>query len=259
MFGDAFFRFLAEVVPAKRLAALIAEAREDRCDRETAHPVLDTRFGDQVHRLLVFGEEIALGLALPDRPAQMPAVDDGEVVSIYDMFLTMPRSERIGALREMPSATKVALWHHHLTNMEAEHPELSPEQRRIIEDFRTLLTPDAYDLSQSDPRFKSVVESPLEDIRRRAVAAFPHDLLIAVFLDMRPRDSSRPRATTSASLHPSPANISACTCSRDHDDCFYWEGPGSYCSLGCLWTKSWGCGPGFLFRCDGYCTPPDPT
>ncbi len=192
-----------------------------------------------------------------DGPAQRPAVDDGEVVSVYDMLLSMPRRERLGAFREMPSATKAALWRHHLTKMEVEHPELSPEQRRIIEDFSSLLTPDVYNLSPSDPHFKSVVDNPLEDIRRRAWAAFPRDLLIAVFLDMRPRDSSRPRATTSTSLHPSPANISSCDCSRDHDDCFFWEGSGSYCSLGCYWTSSWGCGPGWLFRCDGYCTPPD--
>lgn len=190
-------------------------------------------------------------------PAQRPAVDDGEVVSVYDMLLPMPRSERIGAFREMPSATKAALWRYHLTKIEAEHPELSPEQRQIIEDFRSLLTPDVYNLLPSDPHFKSVVENPLEDIRRRAVAVFPRDLMIAIFLDMQPRDSSRPRAITSASLHPSPANIGACNCSRDHDDCFFWEGPGSYCSLGCYWTKSWGCGPGWIFRCDGYCTPPD--
>jgi hypothetical protein len=192
-----------------------------------------------------------------DGPAQRPAVDDGGVVSLYDMLLTMPRSERIGAFREMPSATKAALWRHHLTKMEAEHPELSPEQRSVIEDFSSLLTPEVYDLLPGDPRFKSVVENPLEEIRRRAVAVFPRDLLIAIFLDMQPRENSRPRATTSTSLHPSPANIPACNCSRDHDDCFFWEGAGSYCSLGCFWTKSWGCGPGFIFRCDGYCTPPD--
>jgi len=192
-------------------------------------------------------------------PAQRTAADDGEVISIYDMLRTMPRSERMGAFREMPSTMKAALWYHHLTTMEAEHPELSPEQRQIIEDFRSLLTPDVYDLSQSDPRFKSAIESPLEDIRRRAWAAFPRDLLVAVFLDMRPRASSRPHVTTSAGLHPSPENMSYCDCSRDHDDCFFWEGSGSYCSLGCFWTKNWGCGPGFVFRCDGYRTPPDPT
>jgi len=119
-----------------------------------------------------------------DATQQRPAVDDGEIVSVYEMLRSMPHSERIGAFREMPSATKAALWRHHLTQMEAEHPELSPEQRRIIKDFRSLFTPDLYDLLPSDPRYKSVIESPMEDIRRRAAAAFPRDLLIAVFLDM---------------------------------------------------------------------------
>src|ERR1044071_1265528 len=187
-----------------------------------------------------------------------PGADDGEVISVYDMLRSMPRSERMGAVREMPSAMKAALWRHHLTTMEAEHPEFSSEQRQIIEDFRSIFTPESYDLSQSDPRFKTAVENPLEEIRRRAAARSPLDLQSAVFIDMHPRANPRPRLTTARSLHPSPANVFACNCSRDHDDCFFWEGSGSYCSLGpCYWSKSWGCGPGLYFRCDGTCTPPD--
>src|SRR5258708_28891105 len=64
-----------------------------------------------------------------DGPAQRAAVDDGEVISTYDMLLSMPRRERVGAFRELPASTKSALWRHHLKKMEAEHPELSPEQR----------------------------------------------------------------------------------------------------------------------------------
>src|SRR5437764_10383280 len=70
-----------------------------------------------------------------DGPAQRLAADDGEVVSVYDMLLSMPRRARIGAFRELPASTKSALWRHHLKKMEAEHPELSTEQRSIIEDL----------------------------------------------------------------------------------------------------------------------------
>src|ERR1041385_1054101 len=70
-----------------------------------------------------------------DGPVQRLAVDDGEVVSIYDLLLSMPRRERLGVFRELPSSKKAAVWRHHLTKMKAEHPELSAEQRSIIEDF----------------------------------------------------------------------------------------------------------------------------
>jgi hypothetical protein len=170
----------------------------------------------------------------------------------------MAHRERVAAFREMPSSTKAALWRHHLTKMEAEHPELSAEQRSVIDDFISLLTPDLYKVSADDPHFRVLVEDPVEQIRRRAWAAFPRDLLVAVFLDMQPRDGVRPRAETLSIPHPRPLDVSSCNCSRDHDDCFYWEGSGSYCSLGCYFTSSYGCGPGWIFRCDGYCTPPDP-
>ena len=92
-------------------------------------------------------------------PAPRPAVADGEVVSVYEMLLSMPRRERVGAFREMPASTKSALWSHHLKMMEAEHPELSTEQRSIIEDLISVLTPDLYKLSTDDPHWKSVVEA----------------------------------------------------------------------------------------------------
>jgi hypothetical protein len=194
-----------------------------------------------------------------DRNAHLPAVEDGEVVSVYSMLLAIPRRERVGAFRELPSATKAAVWRHHLTKIKTEHPELSREQRGIIDDFMALLTPDLYSLPSSDPHFNSLVENPLENIRRRAWAAFPRDLLVAVFLDMQPSESpAQPRVAAAPGLHPNPEDISYCDCNRNHDDCFFWNGSGSYCSLGCYFTSSWGCGPGWVLRCDGYCTAADP-
>ena len=137
--------------------------------------------------------------------------------------------------------------------MRCSTPAHRPE---IAGDLR--LTPDLYNLSADDPHWKTVVQDPVEEIRRRASAAFPRDLLVAVFFDMERRDSSRPRAAISLSLRPSPADIPYCNCNRNFDDCFFWDGAGSYCSLGCYWSSSLGCGPGFVLRCDGYCTPPDP-
>lgn len=212
----------------------------------------------------LFGPDGARTAAAQNSPrpdansAQRVVVNDGDVVSLYSTLVSMPRRDRVGTFRGLSSAMKAALWRHHVAKVEAEHPEFSPEQRSIIHDFMSFLTPESYQLSANDPRFKTLVEEPLEQIRGRAFAAFPRDLVVALFLDMQP-GARAPRAAALSIGRPRPADISACNCSRDYDDCFYWEGSGSYCNLGgCYWAPDWGCGPGFLFRCDGYCTPPDP-
>jgi hypothetical protein len=102
------------------------------------------------------------------------------------------------------------------------------------------------------------VQNPLEEIRRRAWVAFPPDLIPGIFLDLQFRDSSKTRTANSLGLQAIPTVASYCDCNRNFDDCYFWQGSGSYCSLECYFTKSWGCGPGWVLNCDGYCTPPDP-
>ena len=184
--------------------------------------------------------------------------------SVYEGLVSMPHKERVEAFREQPSAMKAAVWRHHLTKALAEHPQFSVEQRLVIEDFISILTAELYeryDLTARDAALKAAVQAPIEEIRRRARAAFPRDLYVGIFLDLQARDRTKARQVTATStkLQESPTNaIGYCNCNRNFDDCFFWEGSGSYCDSGCYWTTSYGCGPGFLLRCDGFCTPPDP-
>jgi hypothetical protein len=184
-----------------------------------------------------------------------------ETAPVYEHLGSMPHRERVAAFRELPSPMKAAVWRYHLRKALAEHPELLPEQRAIIDDLISFLTPALYDLPAQNPQFKSTVQAPLEEIRRRAWAAFPRDIVVGIFLDLQFRESSKARTSTgtSANLQARPTNaVGYCNCNRNFDDCFFWEGSGSYCDAGCYFTTSYGCGPGFLLNCDGFCTPPDP-
>lgn len=204
--------------------------------------------------ILLFAVNLAAG-GSNDVPAQRVAEDSSKIVAVYGRLISTSHRERVAAFRELPSSTKAAIWRHHLTKTLAEHPDLSPEQRSIIEDFIAVLTPDLYERAAHDP--EAAPPDALEGIRRRAWAAFPRELLVGIFLDLR-ESTDRHTGTTTASLQPRATDAPpSCNCNRNFDDCFFWEGDGSYCALECYFTSSYGCGPGWVLSCNGWCTPPD--
>jgi hypothetical protein len=77
----------------------------------------------------LFSQPVPLAVPRSADNSVLASEDAGETVAVYNLLVSLPRQERMGMFRDLPSAMKAAVWHRHLRRMQAEHPELSPEQR----------------------------------------------------------------------------------------------------------------------------------
>lgn len=186
-----------------------------------------------------------------------PAASD-DVARAYEALRFVRGRERAQVLAQMPSATQSGVWAHHLLTMLVKHPEFTAEQRAVIQEALSLLTPELFEIDPSSPRWVDVVDLPLRRLTERAIAAFG-DRAIArdIFTQVGP-DSELPNvndqsAAVGTGQPPAGRSIKTnsenCICSVASDWCY----TGYEClNAWCNFTGA-GCGALLLFPCEGLC------
>lgn len=77
---------------------------------------------------------------MPLTPGHRIAEED--VRRTYEELQAKPGRQRVQRLAEMPSDMQSAVWIHHLIKLLGEHPEFTTDQRVLIQEGLSLLTPD---------------------------------------------------------------------------------------------------------------------
>jgi len=225
------------------------------------------------------------GGAQSPSPAEPPSLTEGDhgkgvpdhghrtgaAAEIYDELLAVHAQDRGPILDRYNSATKAGVWTHHLLTVMARHPEFTTDQRLVISDALTMLTPQLFEIEQSDPRWATLVDAPLRKITIRAQRLFTAPLARELFLDLGPRErSGRGRVQSDCRYPENPTakddqqadqrspraatdNTPYCQCSTISDYCdtsgialYYCKGGG------CIWKNS-GCGTFWQYACTGLC------
>lgn len=193
---------------------------------------------------------MAISLAFASAPDVLPETraTSADVVRTYDELRSMRRPARTQLLAQMPSAAQSAIWAHHLLTTLVQHPEFSLEQRAVIQEALSLLTPELFEIDHSNPRWADVVDLPLRRLKQRAMAAFPDRAFARdLFTQLGPdSELSQPSSGRPRSIQ---TNAEPCTYSVDSDWCY----TGFACkNAWCNFTGA-GCGTLLLYPCEGLC------
>src|SRR6185436_831792 len=178
---------------------------------------------------------------------------------------------RVRLFNEMSSSLKSAVVAHHLLTALGEHPEFTREQREVIQEALSLVTPQLFDIRPSSPQWGELVDQPLRRFKRRAKAAFDSKMARELFTQLGPAEPAgplvgvqgkiawpmfAPGARLPMRLAPLDSVFPDCQCSVISDWCSDWGGLGEvYCQnmASNCWFRSSGCGTFLQYACNGMC------
>lgn len=191
------------------------------------------------------------------------AAEPSQVWQTYFEISTMSVPARKSAFRSLSSSMKASIWRHHALKYLVDHPEFTTEQKAVITDFLSLITPDLYEIRSSAPEWSERVDAPLQAIKARALKVFDAALAYAIFADL----TAKPESTPSRVITPSsggkrrlaPTDLPNCECSTASDWCAVAPlgYPGYKCEQGgCYWSRA-GCGAALAYDCTGLCYKQD--
>ncbi len=83
-----------------------------------------------------------------------------EASRAYEDLLSQAPANRAQSFALMPSSLKAGVWSHHFLTMLADHPEFTTEQRAVIQEALSILTPDMFAIPTSDPHWSELVDKP---------------------------------------------------------------------------------------------------
>ncbi len=163
---------------------------------------------------------------------------DDEAVRKYKGMAALSSEERKNIFRESSANDKSALWQVHFSEYKKAHPDLSPEQIKVLEEAANLAIPLTFSLPGNQQIKNAVIGKALQNLRNHAVATFSQDEARKLF----------------AQLGNAEASIVVrrdCNCSTIDTWC-----GGNYCRdhayNGCS-TSDWGCGTLWMASCNGGC------
>lgn len=184
-----------------------------------------------------------------------------EVWQTYSSISKMSAPDRRSAFRSLSSSMQAAVWKHHALKVIVGHPEFTPDQKLVITDFLSLLTPEFFEITSSSPLWSDRVDAPLQEIHARAISVFGAKLAHAIIADLGAETESAARSTEltpsadSKRRLPPISNIPNCECSTASDWCASppLGSPGYQCSQGGCYFSPKGCGDAFDYSCTGLC------
>ncbi|HET8798929.1 MAG TPA: bacteriocin fulvocin C-related protein [Thermoanaerobaculia bacterium] len=169
--------------------------------------------------------------------------DTERTQELYQSLSRVSILERKTFYESLPAASKAGLWRVHLQVFAREHPELTNEQRAVLESAEKLLELAFSDNDRSNSGTADL-DDKLDDLKRRARAVFPSAMAIQAFT----RLGADAIVTLEAAAYATPTE---CECSVRDD----WCGWGSACRYphptACTTVR--GCGWYWLEICDGMC------
>lgn len=141
------------------------------------------------------------------------------------------------------SVEKGNYWKLHLANSFVEFPDLNSEQKEIIVDLISMITPKLYDIEKNSKEWQSNFERPFNIISDRILTTFSREIGPKIFLNLGSYVSTSPKDDVPTLLRPA-----ACTCSQGSIPACWDE----YC-VNTACNRGGHCGVLWLFECNGAC------
>jgi hypothetical protein len=181
--------------------------------------------------------------------------DEIKLMQKYQDISALSISKRKAMFRNASAKDRSNLWKVHLALYLASQPDFSVEQKVLLTDVISYITPELYQLIESDSESKTNVESSAEPLTKRALALFSKQEAAKIFTVLGSKNE-QPNCENSliddVPIALPPGGV--------HPDCNCHRGIGDMCRYGCIGTNcatdSWGCGLGWLLSCNGTeCSP----
>lgn len=170
---------------------------------------------------------------------------DGEALRKYARLSELSKGDRKVSFNQMDAEDKASLWRVHFGLNLARHPEWTDEQRAIVLEASTMVTPQLYKIPK-DSNWNRLVGEPVRVLTYKALVVFTKQEGAALFAELglneQPKSNHAKRSTTGT-----------CGCSTESNWCAQQCVGGAECTV-----LYWGCGTFGLYPCDGACSPQPP-
>lgn len=113
----------------------------------------------------------------------------------YQNLVTLTLETYTASFVEITAEERSNFWRLHLALDIVRRDKLSKDQKQLIMDFISFLSPDKYEISEKNPDRKSKVEEPIVNLMERAVAIFSKEEIAEVFFA---RNDPKPTSSTTS-------------------------------------------------------------
>ncbi|HEX7154788.1 MAG TPA: hypothetical protein VF618_25115 [Thermoanaerobaculia bacterium] len=108
-------------------------------------------------------------------------MDARHIESLYHEIATQPREEQLSRVHQLPLDVRASLWIFHLRRFLELHPELSTEQRSIVEQSVNLLGTPGFFRDEEELQRDANLDARWSALQKRARAVFPSELIYVIF------------------------------------------------------------------------------
>lgn len=184
-------------------------------------------------------------------------VDEIKLLQNYQDISAFSISKRKAMFRNASAKDRSNLWRVHLALYLASQPDFSVEQKELLTDVISFITPELYQLIESDSESKTNVESSAELLTKRALVVFSRQEAAKIFTILGLGSKNEQTNCESSLIDVVPIDVPP---GGSRPDCNCHRGIGDMCRYGCIGTNcvtdSWGCGLGWILSCTGTeCSP----
>jgi hypothetical protein len=166
---------------------------------------------------------------------------DRDALRKYSELSELSKEDRKLSFSLMSADDKSSLWRIHLGLNLAAHPEWTEQQRSIVLEAITLVTPQLY--KPRDSNWTRLVDEPVRLVTQNALLVFTRQEGAALFSELG--------FSEQANRNHAKQRTRGCGCSQESD----------WCTYGCVSTECtvliWGCGTFGIYACNGRCGAPN--
>jgi hypothetical protein len=167
---------------------------------------------------------------------------DSEAVRKYSQLSELSKDDRKTSFSLMSAEDKSSLWRVQFGLNLARHPEWTEQQRSIVLEAMTLVTPQLYQ-TPKDSNWTRLVDEPVRLLTQKALLVFTKQEGASLFSELG--FSEQPKLN-----HAQKTGSRGCGCSQESDWCSY-----QCISSDCI-VLTWGCGTFGVYACNGKCFMP---
>jgi hypothetical protein len=167
---------------------------------------------------------------------------DSEAVRKYSQLSELSKDDRKSSFSLMSAEDKSSLWRVQFGLNLARHPEWTEQQRSIVLEAMTMVTPQLYETPR-DRNWTRLVDEPVRLLTQKALLVFTKQEGAAVFSELGL--SEQPK------LNHAQKTPRGCECAQESD----WCGPYQCITNECT-VLIYGCGTFGIYACNGKCYTP---
>lgn len=169
---------------------------------------------------------------------------DGEALRKYSELSELTKEDRKLSFSLRSAEDRSSLWRVHFGLNLARHPEWTEQQRSIVLQALTMVTPQLYKTPR-DNNWTRLVDEPVRLLTQKALLVFTKQEGAALFAELGFNEQANRN-------HAKQRKLSGCGCAQESDWCGNYQCMSSECTI-----LIWGCGTFGVYACNGKCYMPN--